>query len=224
MLKLNSRAYSWLVVSALALCLVKVPAQTETNSARWEPEIRAFEANDRTNPPPRNAILFIGSSSFRLWKTMARDFRGKKVINRGFGGSEIADSAAFAGRIIFPYHPRMILLYAGDNDLANGKTPDQVVSDYENFVRKVRARLPRTRIVFVSIKPSPSRWALKEKIMEVNRRVAAIKGKRLDFIDVFSTMLGPDGNPREDLFLPDELHPNEKAYRIWASLIRPHLN
>jgi len=224
MLKLSSRACAWAILFALALGLAKTPAQTSTNSARWEPEISAFEAVDRTNPPPRNAILFIGSSAFRLWETMARDFPGKQVINRCFDGSEIPDSTAFAERIIFPYHPRMILLYAGDNDLARGRTPDQVVADYMNLVRTVQARLPQTRIAFVSIKPSLARWEFKEEIIEVNRRVAAIKGDGLVFIDVFSLMLGPDGNPREDLFLPDRLHPNEKGYELWASLIKPYLN
>jgi len=216
------RRGAWVLV--LAFSAAKLAAQTQTNSSRWEAEIQAFEASDRTNPPPQNGILFIGSSSFRLWKTMAQDFSGKPVINRGFGGSEIADSTAFASRIIFPYHPRMIVLYAGDNDLVSGKNPEQVVSDYRAFVRTVRAHLPETRIAFLSIKPSPSRWRLKDQIRQVNREIAVTKEKGLLFIDVYSQMLGPDGNPRSDLFMPDALHPNAKAYHLWASLIEPYLN
>jgi lysophospholipase L1-like esterase len=215
------RDWSWLVL--LVFGLAELSAQVE-NSSRWEPEIRAFEASDRTNPPPPNGILFIGSSSFRLWKTLAQDFPRKPVINRGFGGSEIADSTAFASRIIFPYHPRMIVLYAGDNDLAVGKSGEQVVADYKAFVRTVRAQLPDARIAFLSIKPSPSRWRLKDKINAVNHQIAALKDEGLLFIDVYSHMLGPDGNPREDLFMSDNLHPNAKAYQLWASLIEPYLN
>src|SRR5262249_47305360 len=216
------RRWWWLIF--LVASLAELRAQTQTNASRWEPEILAFEASDRTNPPPQDGILFVGSSSFRLWKTMAQDFPGRPVINRGFGGSEIADSTAFASRIIFPYHPRMIVLYAGDNDLAAGKSSKQVISNYHAFVRTVRGHLPETRIAFLSIKPSPSRWGLKEQINEVNREIAAMKDKGLLFVDVYSHMLGSDGKPRADLFMPDGLQPNAKAYQLWASLIAPYVN
>jgi lysophospholipase L1-like esterase len=189
----------------------------------WEPEIRAFETRDKLHPPPQNAVLFIGSSSFRKWTAIAEDFPGIQVINRGFGGSEIDDSTAFAERILVPYHPLVVVLYAGDNDLAAGKSPDTVVAEYTNFVGVVHTRLPQTRIVFVSIKPSLARWALKDKIIETNRRIAAIQGDHLAFVDVYSHMLGPDGRPGKDLFLSDGLHPSEQCYRLWASLIRPYL-
>ncbi len=211
------------VLLTLALSVGALRAAPPAGSSRWEPEIRAFEAQDRTNPPPVDAVLFIGSSSFRLWKTMAQDLAGERVINRGFGGSEIHDSTVFAERIIFPYHPRMIVLYAGDNDLAAGKSVEEVVEDYSELVHKVRVQLPKVRIAFVSIKPSPSRWRLKDKIVEANRQIAGMKDDRLAFIDVFTPMLGPDGNPRQDLFEKDGLHPNEKAYKIWAARIRPYL-
>jgi len=114
--------------------LTELRAQTNANISKWEGEIKAFEASDRTNPPPKQAILFVGSSSIRKWQTLAKDFPGKVVINRGFGGSEIADSTALADRIIFPYQPKMIVFYAGDNDLANGKNVEQVVADFQTFV------------------------------------------------------------------------------------------
>jgi lysophospholipase L1-like esterase len=209
----------------LALGQNDSPAQTNAAASRWEPAIRAFERSDRLHPPPQNAVLFIGASAIRKWTSLAKDFPGVPVINRGFGGSQIADSTAFAGSIIFPYHPRVIVLYGGDNDLAAGKSPQQVVSEYADFVRTVRAKLPRTRIIFISIKPSPIRWKrLKDKVIETNRRIAAMKGYGLFFVDIFSPMLDADGNPRKDLFLRDGLHPNENGYRIWASLIRPDLN
>ncbi len=213
-----------LLLACLMLGLAESPAQVRPRISKWEPAIRAFEKSDQLHPPPHNAILFIGSSAIRKWSSLAKDFPGLPVINRGFGGSQISDSAAFADRIIFPCHPRVIVLYAGDNDLAAGKSPEQVMAEYTNFIGVVHARLPQTRIVFISIKPSPIRWRLAEKITETNREIEAIKGPRLAFVDVYSHMLDAGGNPRKDLFLPDGLHPSEKGYTIWASLIRPYLN
>jgi len=198
-------------------------AQIPPQKAVWEPEIRAFENHDNIHQPPQNAVLFIGSSSFRKWTALAQDFPGIQVINRGFGGSEIDDSTAYSDRIIFPYHPRVIVLYAGDNDLAAGKSPDVVVAEYTNFVGVVHARLPQTRIVFVSIKPCTARWKFKNEVIETNRRIAAIHADNLAFVDVYSHMLGPDGKPRSDLLLSDGLHPNEQCYQLWAPLIRPYL-
>jgi lysophospholipase L1-like esterase len=198
------------------------PAQRST--AKWETEIRAFEAGDRTNPPVKHGILFIGSSSIRLWKTLAKDFPGEPVINRGFGGSRIADSTALADRIIFPYEPRTIVFYAGDNDIAQGHTPEQVAADYQAFVQTVRARLPDTRIAFISIKPSPIRWNLRDRIESANRQIAAMKGDGLIFIDSYNAMLGADGKPRAEMFAADRLHMNATGYRLWTTLVKAQLN
>ncbi len=214
----------FLVCLALVVGLGRAAAQTTASEAVWEPEIRHFEALDRTNPPPQNAILFVGSSSIRKWTTLAADFPDFKVINRGFGGSQIADSTYFASRIIIPYHPHLILFYAGDNDLGAGKTPDQVVTEYQDFVRTIHQALPQTTIAFISIKPSLLRWKLKDKMVETNRRIAEMKEDRLVFIDVYSHMLGQDGTPEKDLFVADGLHMTPKGYRLWTSIIRPYLN
>src|ERR1051325_1408417 len=178
---------------ALLAALLAAPvsrAQTHPPPSKWETEIKAFEAADKTNPPPNNAVLFVGSSSIRLWKTLERDFSEFKVVNRGFGGSQIADSVALAGRIILPYRPRMILLYAGDNDLAAGKLPEEVYTDFKAFVEKVQMTLPKARIGFISIKPSPSRWKLAKNIKAANRLIEAFcqKDERLAYIDVFGRM------------------------------------
>ncbi len=215
------------LLSALtANSLAQNPAvSTNVGPAKWEAEIKAFEAADKTNPPPRNATLFVGSSSVRLWKTLARDFPGYKVVNRGFGGSQIEDSIAFADRVVIPYRPKTIVLYAGDNDIAAGKSPEQVAADFKRFAQKIHAALPRTRIAFISIKPSPARWHLVEKTKAANQMIEDFcrKDKGRIYIDVFNPMLGPDGQPRADLFVEDKLHMNPGGYALWSALIKPWL-
>jgi len=200
-------------------------APTNSAPARWESAIKALEAADKTNPPPRNAIVFAGSSSILLWKTLAQDFPEYKIVNRGFGGSQISDSVAFAERIILPCRPRMVVLYAGDNDIAAGKPPEEVFGDFKAFVRKVQMALPKARIAFISIKPSPSRWHLVDKIKAANRMIEAYcrQDQRLIYIDVFQPMLGTDGQPRPELFIEDRLHMNAAGYALWTELIKPRL-
>jgi lysophospholipase L1-like esterase len=211
----------------LFLLLTNFPARAASESpARWEKDIQAFEAADKTNPPPSGVILFVGSSSIRLWKTLTDDFKGLPVLNRGFGGSQMADSAFFVDRIVLPYHPRQIVVYAGDNDLAAGKPPTQILLDFQAFVRKVRDVQPNTRISFIAIKPSPSRWKLIDKILEANRLIAEFTHteKGMDYIDVFTPMLAADGHPRPDLFAADNLHLNGKGYDLWTTTVRPFLS
>jgi len=202
----------------LALTVLGALGQT-TN--RWEKEIAAFEAQDKTNPPPKGAILFIGSSSIRLWKTLAEDFPDLKVINRGFGGSEIADSVHFLDRMVIPYEPKRIVMYAGGNDINANKTPEQVARDFRAFVAKVHAKLPETKIAYISIAGNPARWAQVERVKRANEliREFTTTDKRLQFIDVFPHMLGEDGKPLPDIFVEDRLHMNEKGYAIWKRVV-----
>ncbi len=189
--------------------------------AKWEKEIAAFERADAENPPPRGAVLFIGSSSIRLWKTLAADFPGHRVINRGFGGSEMGDSAAFVDRIVVPYAPRMIVIYAGGNDINAKKTPQRVVEDFKTFVAKARAKLPDVEIAFISIAGNPARWEQVAQVREANRLIEEVTraGTGLKFINTFDAMLGRDGNPRPEIFVQDRLHMNEKGYVIWREVI-----
>jgi lysophospholipase L1-like esterase len=193
--------------------------------AQWEKDIAAFEASDKTNPPPKRAILFIGSSSIRMWKTLSDDFKGFAVINRGFGGSQMSDSDYYADRIVLPYQPRQILVYAGDNDLAAGKSPEQILADVQRFVETVHRSLPEARISYIAIKPSPSRWKLADRMRTANRLIAEFtrSDKRLDFVDVFTPMLDEAGQPKADLFLSDNLHMNSKGYQLWRSRVLPFL-
>jgi len=191
--------------------------------ARFEPEIVAFETSDRAAPPAPGGILFVGSSSIRFWRTLAADFPGLPVLNRGFGGSTMPEVNHYVSRVVLPYRPRTIVLYAGDNDLVYGRTPDQIASDYRDFVRTVRAELPATRIVFLSVKPSPSRWALADKMRETNRLVRAITAtdSLQTFVDVFTPMLGADGRPRPELFNSDSLHMTPRGYVLWREQVAP---
>ena len=191
---------------------------------RWESAIKAFEDQDRKTPPITGANVFVRSSSVRMWK-LDSSFPKRIVINRGFGGSQLGDSVRYADRIVIPYKPRAVVLYAGDNDLNAGKSPAAVFSDYGAFRDKVRATLPETKIVFVSGKPSPSRWKLREKALEANRLIQAEieEGRGQIFVDVWTPMLGEDGMPRAELFLKDQLHMNDSGYEIWNKLVEPHL-
>lgn len=193
--------------------------------AKWEKEISAFEQADRTNPPPQGAVLFIGSSTVRMWKTLAEDFPGQKVINRGFGGSEIVDSTHFAERVIFPCQPKMVVLRAGGNDLWAGKSPEQVVADFKEFAGKISSKLPDAEIAFVSLSPSLARWTQADKEKAVNTEIAKfIAGKRrLRYIETYDLVLGADGKPRPELFLPDKLHFNAEGYKLFAARVRSAL-
>lgn len=197
---------------------------SKPNFKKWEASIQKFEAQDKTSPPPKGANLFVGSSSIRMWK-LDQSFPKFKTINRGFGGSEIADSVHFAERIILKHQPAVVLLYAGDNDIAHGKSAKTVTADFRKFVSVVRKELPETRIAFIAIKPSTKRWNLADEIQESNKAIAAIcaADDQMDYVDIFKPMLGDDGKPMPGLFLKDGLHLNEQGYKIWADAIRPLL-
>lgn len=220
-----NKKQTWLVMIFCAFAFTATGQALQSPENKWEPEIKKFEESDRQNPPPASAVLFIGSSSIQKWKSLADDFPGTKVINRGFGGSEIADSTFFVDRIVIPYRPRMVVLYAGDNDLASGRTPQQVFEDYKAFVEGVHRKLPVTRIAFISIKPSPSRASLLQSMKEANGLIKAYatRARRLVYIDVFTPMLGKDGSPRPELFGPDRLHMNSEGYSLWKSVVAPSI-
>lgn len=216
-----------LVTSALAL-LSNSSARGEersNRSARWESVIQNFEEQDRTAPPSQGGILFVGSSSIRLWD-LEKYFPELQPLNRGFGGSQVEDSVYFADRIVLPYEPRIIVMYAGDNDIAAGKSPDEVHGDFQEFVRIVHEKLPETRIVYVSIKPSIKRWNLVSRMRAANELISAscAGDERLTFVDIDPPMMGEDGRPRRELFARDGLHLSPAGYELWSELIRPHLN
>lgn len=191
---------------------------------RWEPAIARFEAHDREHPPAPGGVMFLGSSSIRMWD-LDKWFPELDAVNRGFGGSQIEDSLFFAERIVMPHKPRAIVFYAGDNDIAAGKSPEKVFADYQTFVARIHKDLPETKIVYVAIKPSIRRWNLVGSMREANRMIEEFSSKEelLEYVDVDSPMIGDDGRPREELFLQDGLHLSDEGYRIWTELVMPHL-
>lgn len=217
-----------LKVSAAAAvlgCGVSPIVGAEGKPHAFENEIAAFVQADAVQAPPKGAILFIGSSTVRLWKTLASDFPKYRVINRGFGGSQIADSTYFAPRVVFPYAPRAIYLRAGGNDLWAGKSVEQVFADFKEFVSTVQAKLPDTDIIYVSLNPSISRWKQAGETKALNELIAGfIKGKpRLRYVETYDIVLGADGKARPELFVKDQLHFSAEGYKLFAARIRPDL-
>ena len=214
------------IAVVLALCAgVAGQEQAQQEPDRWEQAIRAFEEADRASPVATGGIVFLGSSSFRRWD-LDRSFPGRGLINRGFGGSQMADALRYLDRIVLPLKPRTLFLYEGDNDLARGKSPDTVEREFKQLVARVHDALPATRIVFVGIKPSIRRWHLIHLVRDANARIASIarETELVEFIDVDTPLLGIDGEPRRDLFVEDELHLSDAGYAIWADLVEPYLD
>jgi lysophospholipase L1-like esterase len=216
-----------LALAVLSTLLVggRLQAQTAVAENRFENVVRAYEAADRTAPPPQGAILLAGDSQFYRWKTLHEDLPGYTIINRGIDSFTTQDLVFFAGRLVLPYKPRLIVLHVGGNDVNNGRTPEQVLSAFQAFVREVRAALPAVPIAFSSLTPGPGRWSQaalrKETNLLIKNYVATQPG--LMFIDLWDKMLTPDGQPREDLWVEDRIHPNHAGYLIRVGIMKPLL-
>lgn len=193
-------------------------------AAKWEKNIARHEKADRENPPPADGILFVGSSSIVGWD-VKKWFPDLPVINHGFGGSIIADSVHFADRIILPCEPSVIVFYAGDNDIAGGRAPKDVLTDYKSFAELIHKRLPKTRIIYVSIKLCKNRWRLRDRVRETNSLIQKEieKDPKAVYFDAATPLLDKDGNPRDELFKKDNLHLKDAGYRIWSEALRPLL-
>jgi lysophospholipase L1-like esterase len=214
-----------LLLMLLCVCVVSLaqdkPA-SENPAEKWEKTITEFEKWDSKNTFPSEGVLFVGSSSIKLWPT--RECFGEfAVLNRGFGGSQISDVNYFVERIVLRYEPKVIVFYAGDNDIAAGKDARHVFDDYKKFVKLVRAELPVTRIIYIGIKPSRSRWSLWPVMNEANMMIKVFSEKdgRLYYFDSATPLLMSDGKPNVEFFLKDQLHLNEKGYEVWTRQLRP---
>ena len=194
--------------------------------ARWQSSLDAFALNDKQQRPASDGVLFVGSSTIRLWPDLSQHLRQVPVLlHRGFGGSTMRDCNSLVRELVIQYKPKQVMVYAGDNDLAEGRTPEDVLGSLQNFVRKVHAALPGTRISYISIKPSPARIALLPRIKQTNALIAAyvqgVPGMR--YINIFNPMLNAEGLPRPELFGPDRLHLSDAGYRLWQSVIAADL-
>ncbi len=191
---------------------------------RWDKDMQAFAERDRQQPPKQGGLLFVGSSTIRIWN-LDECFPGLNALNRGFGGSQYADAVYHFARVILPYRPATMVVYDGDNDIAGGKSPEWVFADFETLMRRTRFNLPETRIIILSIKPSIARWPLWDKIKQTNAMMEEYTRKqdKMFFVDMTATLLGPDGKPRADLLQKDGLHLNAQGYGLCSALLKPLL-
>jgi lysophospholipase L1-like esterase len=202
-------------------------AAVQSAVSPWDGAFADFAADDAANPHPPGGVLFVGSSSIRLWSNLEQQFRNLPVvIKRGFGGSQLSDCVKNLSRLVLRYKPRTVLVYAGDNDLAAGSAPAEVLRRFTAFVDGVHGALPQTRIVYISIKPSPLRAALLPQIRNANALIRdyADREGNVDYVDIFTPMLDASGRPRPELFQADALHLNADGYALWKRVIAPHVD
>jgi len=208
----------WLVAwISLLILLVPLNAAELASTNRFEPEVLKFEALDRRVPPPPRPILFVGSSSIRLWTHLPTSIHGRPVLNRGFGGSRFKDLLRFFNRVVLPYGPSVVVVYEGDNDLAEGQTPAEIAQDLAVFLERAETELRGTSILLLTVKPSPSRVHLLEVQSEFNRRLKLLPQShpRVRVIDVASPLLDSRGKPDPRFFAADRLHLNADGYEAW---------
>ena len=190
----------------------------------FEKEVLAFEAQDAANPPIEGQILLYGSSTLRLWSTYETDFANSKykVVNRGFGGSQTSDANKLFDRVVMPHKPKIIFFYEGDNDIGSGKSVDTVWADFNTFYQKVKTQLPKTKVVYFAIKPSPSRIEQMDQQKAFNGMVKkmANREKRLKYLETFKIMLDKEGKPDPKLFKKDMLHMNAEGYALWTKKVQ----
>lgn len=215
-----------MVLMAGAGCMTTKTGKPYGDPARFEKDIQAFETQDKTNLPPAGAIVCTGSSSMRGWHgTIRKDLAPLTVIPRGFGGSNFHDLRHYVSRVVVPYQPRAVVIYEGDNDVAGHIAPGDIFAEFKSLVKELHKALPEARLYILSIKPSPSRWALWPAMKTVNEEMAAYckKDPLLTYVDVATPMLGADGQPVADLYLGDKLHMTAKGYQLWTSVLKPIL-
>lgn len=219
------RRVTMVVLAAIVTVTAGLHAQQPIDPNRWESTIQKFEAEDKQSGPAKGGIVFIGSSSIARWTNLAESFPNLKVVNRGFGGSEMSESAKYASRVVVPRAPRIVVLYTGENDLNRGLTPDAVASDFSAFATTVRTSLPATRIVVIGLKPSLLRWKLRDAMHQTNTmiRTRCAADRNCVYVDPWPSMIGKDGTPKPELFVEDGLHMTPEGYKAWTQMLKRHL-
>lgn len=214
--------FAWVLVFTLPAC--SLFAKENCNPEVFQAEVGKLVASDDTHPTKPGGVVFVGSSSIRMWD-LEKSFPEQEYLNRGFGGSQICQSTHFFDVLVAKHKPRTVVFYAGDNDIAGGKSPDEVLKDFQAFAKQFSVKLPEAKLVYIAIKPSIARWNMADKMREANKLIAAEceKNENFAFVDVWPVMLGDDGQPRKDIFKEDGLHMNDKGYELWTELIKPLL-
>jgi len=224
---LLSATRAGLVALAIVSSYSAAQAQVQpVNPAQWAPELRAFSRQDSLTPPPARPILFYGSSSVRKWETLEQDFPGRPVLNRGFGGSRFPEALYYFDKLVVAYNPRQVILYEGDNDIGSGATPQEVFRSFLAFEKLMQQRLPKVPLVFLAIKPSPSRWALYPQVQEANGLIQAYitaHPKYLRYVDTATPLLGANGRPQPQFYVSDSLHMTPAGYEVWQRAVKPAL-
>ncbi len=192
---------------------------------KWGASIVKYEKKDSVSMPESGGILMLGSSSFTIWQDVGDYFPGKNMVNRGFGGSQMSDVLFFKERLILPYHPRQVILYEGENDIAAGEKPDSIFAELLQLVEWTREQIPGIQISLVSMKPSPKRWELKETMLVMNQKLMqfAANNEDIDFINIWDPLLEPNGVPVNENYRKDFLHLDAKGYEIWQKAMAPYL-
>ena len=214
-----------LAVATACAATVSIAAQAPIDPDRWESTMQKFEAEDQQKGHVKGGVVFIGSSSIARWTNLAEAFPDLKVVNRGFGGSELSESAKYAQRVVVPHAPRIVVLYAGENDLNRGLTPETIAADFAKFANIIRSSLPATRIVVIGLKPSLSRWKLRDGMRQTNALIRArcAADRHCVYVDPWPSMIGANGTPKPEFFVEDGLHMTPAGYEAWADMLRPHL-
>lgn len=194
------------------------------NPLRFQEEIKKFEKDDATTNH-EGKILFVGSSSIRFWTSLQKDFPNHKVLNRGFGGSHMSDLIFYLDKLVLKHKPKQVFIYEGDNDVNDKESADAILREAKVVMSKIHKALPKTKIVFISAKPSIARWGLKDKYVEFNSKLIAFTQQHdfVDYIDVWTPMLNNAGDPIKNIFIEDDLHMNAKGYKIWKETVAPYL-
>jgi lysophospholipase L1-like esterase len=214
-----------LMLASVFTATLGLTAQQPIDPNRFEPAIQKFEAEDKATPPAKGSVLFIGASSIARWGNLAESFPDLKVVNRGFGGSELSESTKYATRVVVPHAPRIVVLYAGENDLNRGATPEAIASDFDKFSRLIHTSLPATRIVVIGLKPSLLRWKLRDGMHQTNKLIQAqcASDRKCAYVDPWPAMIGKDGTPRPEFFVEDGLHMTPEGYKAWTRMLQPYL-
>ena len=207
------------------LVLLFISLISSAQNQKYADVFREFHVEDSLQKSKPGSILFIGSSSFRMWRNVHEAFPDRQIINRGFGGSTLEEVIQYADKLIFPYKPKQVVIYAGENDIAANVSAEEVCKRFETLHKLIRKQDRKVPIAFISIKPSPSREKFLPEVYKANKMIKEFisRKKNTVFIDVVPPMLNPDGTIKEDIFLNDRLHMNQKGYDLWIQTIAPHL-